>query len=69
MTRREVKMKYDFSGWASRNDLKCSDGRTIRRDAFKDCNGKKVPLVTMHKHDDVENELGHAYMENRPEGV
>ena len=69
MTRREVKMKYDFSGWASRNDLKCSDGRTIRRDAFKDCNGKKVPLVWMHKHDDVENVLGHAYLENRPEGV
>ena len=62
-------MKYDFSGWASRNDLKCSDGRTIRRDAFKDCNGKKVPLVWMHKHDDVENVLGHAYLENRPEGV
>ena len=62
-------MKYDFSGWASRNDLLCSDGRTIRRDAFKDCNGKKVPLVWMHKHDDVENVLGHAYLENRPEGV
>ena len=62
-------MKYDFSGWASRNDLRCSDGRTIRRDAFKDCNGKKVPLVWMHKHDDVENVLGHAYLENRPEGV
>lgn len=62
-------MKYDFSGWASRNDLLCSDGRTIRRGAFKDCDGKKVPLVWMHKHDDVENVLGHAYLENRPEGV
>lgn len=61
--------KYDFGGWATRNDLKCSDGRTIRRDAFADDNGKDVPLVWNHQHDDVENVLGHAYLENRSNGV
>lgn len=61
--------KYDFSGWATRNDLKCSDGRTIRRDAFADQNGKIVPLVWMHMHNDPANVLGHALLENRPEGV
>lgn len=60
---------YDFSGWATRNDLKCSDGRTIRRDAFKDCDGKTVPLVWNHDHNDPTNVLGHALLENRPEGV
>lgn len=60
---------YDFSGWATRNDIKCSDGRTIRRDAFKECDGKTVPLVWMHGHNDVSNVLGHAILENRPEGV
>ena len=69
MKRRNFKMKYDFSGWASKNDILCSDGRTIRRDAFKDCNGKIVPLVWMHQHNDVSNVLGHALLENRPEGV
>ena len=61
--------KFDFSGWATRNDLKCSDGRTIRRDAFKDCDGKKVPLVWNHNHDDPNNILGQVLLENRPEGV
>ena len=61
--------KYDFSGWATRNDLKCSDGRTIRRDAFKDCDGMTVPLVWQHQHNEPANVLGHALLENRPEGV
>ena len=60
---------YDFSGWATRNDLKCSDGRTIRRNAFKDCDGIEVPLVWNHSHGSPENVLGHAMLENRPEGV
>ena len=60
---------YDFSGWATRNDIRCADGRTIRRDAFKDDDGKVVPLVWMHGHGDVSNVLGHALLENRPEGV
>lgn len=61
--------KYDFSGWATRNDLVCSDGRTIRRDAFKDCDGKTVPLVWNHQHNDPTNVLGHALLENRKDGV
>lgn len=61
--------KYDFSGWATRNDLKCSDGRTIRRDAFKECDGQKVPLVWSHVHNDPEMVLGHAILYNNPEGV
>lgn len=61
--------KYDFSGWATKNDLKCSDGRIIRRDAFKDNDGKVVPLVWNHQHYDVTNVLGHALLENREEGV
>ena len=60
---------WDFSGWATRNDLKCSDGRTIRRDAFKDCDGMTVPLVYQHQHNFPENVLGHALLENRKEGV
>jgi len=60
---------YDFGGWATRNDLKCADGRTIRRDAFKDCDGTKVPLVWNHQHNSSQNILGHALLENRPEGV
>ena len=59
----------DFSGWATRNDLKCSDGRVIRRDAFKHDDGIKVPLVWNHQHKDPRNVLGHAWLENRPEGV
>lgn len=61
--------KWDFSGWATRNDLHCSDGRTIRRDAFKDCDGKTVPIFWNHQHDSVDNVLGHGLLENRSEGV
>ena len=61
--------KYDFHGWATRNDLRCSDGRIIRRDAFKQCDGKIVPLVWNHRHDDPTNVLGHALLENREDGV
>lgn len=60
---------YDFCGWATRNDLTCSDGRVIRRDAFKAQDGAKVPLVWAHQHNDSENVLGHAFLENRAEGV
>ena len=60
---------YHFSGWATKNDLKCADGRTIRRDAFKDNNGQTVPLVWQHQHNDPANVLGHALLENRNEGV
>lgn len=60
---------YDFSGWATRNNLKCSDGRVIMRDAFKDNDGKKVPLVWNHCHNEPFNVLGHALLENREEGV
>ena len=61
--------KYDFSGWATRNDIKCADGLTIRQDAFADCDGVTVPLVYMHDHKDPENVLGHAMLENREDGV
>lgn len=60
---------YDFSGWATRNDLKCSDGRIIRKDAFKANDGQKVPLVWNHQHSDPNEVLGHALLENRDEGV
>ena len=60
---------YDFSGYATRNDLQCSDGRTIRQDAFKEMDGKTVPLVWHHRHDGPENVLGHALLENRKDGV
>lgn len=62
-------MDYDFCGWATRNDCLCSDGRVIRRDAFKENDGKKVPLVWNHNHSDPSNVLGHALLQNRPEGV
>ena len=62
-------MKFDFSGWASRNNMLCSDGRTIIKDAFKDCDGKTVPLVWSHIHDDPDMVLGHAVLENRNEGL
>lgn len=62
-------VKCDFSGWATRNDLKCSDGRIIRKDAFKDCDGITVPLVWNHSHNDPFNCLGHALLQNRDEGV
>lgn len=61
--------KYDFSGWATRNNLRCSDGRTIMKDAFKDCDGKRVPMVWNHDHNDPLAVLGHALLKNRPEGV
>ena len=63
------KFDYDFSGWATRNDVRCSDGRTIRSGAFADCDGKIVPLVWNHQHNDVNNVLGHALLKCRPEGV
>ena len=62
-------MKYDFSGWATKNNLKCSDGRTILRDAFKHNDGQTVPLVWNHQHNDPLNVLGHALLENRDSGV
>lgn len=62
-------MKYDFSGWATRNNVKCADGRTIMKDAFEECDGQKVPLVWSHQHDGATNILGHALLENRNEGV
>ena len=62
-------MEYDFSGWATRNDIQCSDGRTIKRDAFKQNNGQEVPLVWNHRHDDPNEVLGHALLENREDGV
>lgn len=63
------KVKYDFGGYATRNDLKCSDGRTIRKDAFKENDGDTVPLVWHHMHNDPANILGHAVLENREDGV
>lgn len=60
---------YDFCGWATRNNVRCSDGRIIMRDAFADCDGKTVPLVWNHRHDDPYNVLGHALLENREDGV
>lgn len=62
-------MKYDFCGWATKNDLKCSDGRIIKHGAFKVNDGKKVPLVWNHQHDKPGTILGHAILENRKEGV
>lgn len=62
-------MGYDFSGYATKNDLTCGDGRIIRRDAFKDCDGTTVPLVWHHVHNDPMNVLGHADLENRADGV
>lgn len=61
--------KYDFSGWATRNDLLCGDGRTIRKNAFKDNDGKTVPLVWNHDHSNADAVLGHALLENRDDGV
>lgn len=61
--------KYDFVGWATRNDLQCSDGRIIRHNAFADCDGKRVPLVWNHQHNDIANVIGYADLENNPGGV
>lgn len=61
--------KFDFRGWATVHDVRCTDGRTIEKDAFKHCDKKKVPLVWSHQHNDPTNVLGHAYLEYRPEGI
>ena len=61
--------KIDFSGWATKNDLRCGDGRTIRKDAFKDCDGKTVPLIWNHDHSNPDAVLGHALLANREDGV
>ena len=61
--------KFDFSGWATKANLKCSDGRTIMKDAFKHNDGQTVPLVWNHQHNDPNEVLGHALLENRDEGV
>ena len=61
--------KPDFSGWATKFDIKCADGRTIRKGAFDGCDGKTVPLVWQHQHDSIENVLGHAVLEKRDEGI
>ena len=62
-------MEYDFGGYATRNDIECSDGRVIRKDAFKDQDHTKVPMVYMHDHMAINNVLGHCLLENRPDGV
>ena len=62
-------MEYDFSGWATRNNIECSDGRIIMKDAFKNDDGLKVPLVWNHQHNSPDEVLGHALLENRDEGV
>lgn len=62
-------MKFDFSGWATKNDIVCGDGRIIRQDAFKDNDGEVVPLVWNHQHNDVSNILGHALLRNEKDGV
>ena len=64
-----AKEKYDFSGWATRFNVKCADGRTIRNDAFNDCDGEIVPLIWSHDHDTPSNILGHALLECHPNGV
>ena len=61
--------KPDFKGWATRNGLRCSDGRTIGRDAFKDQDGQQVTMVWQHRHDDPDYVIGHAILHNAPEGV
>ena len=62
-------MDFDFCGYATKNDLRCADGRVIRHDAFKDNDGETVPLVWQHVHTDPTNVLGHALLENRDDGV
>lgn len=64
-----MKNNYDFSGWATKNNIQCSDGRTIMKDAFKQNDGQKVPLVWNHQHNDPSEVLGHALLENRADGV
>ena len=62
-------MDYDFSGYVTKNDVRCSDGRIIRHGAFADCDGTRVPLVWQHVHDDPNNVLGYVDLENRDDGV
>lgn len=69
MSKEATKMHYDICGWATRNDVRCKDGRIIRHNAFKDCHGKIVPLIFQHNHSDVQAVLGNALLEHRPEGV
>ena len=64
-----MEKKFDFSGWATKANIKCADGRTIMPNAFEHDNGKTVPLVWNHQHDNPNEVLGHALLENRPEGV
>ena len=64
-----AKGTYDFSGYATKNGIKCSDGRTILKDAFKGQDGQTVPLVWQHLHNEPQNVLGHALLENREDGV
>ena len=65
----ETNVKYDFGGYATRNDMRCSDGLTIRHGAFNDCDGETVPLVWSHQHGSPTNVLGKCILENRPDGV
>lgn len=69
MEEMDLMEQYDFVGWATRNNLKCSDGRTIRKDAFKHCDGQTVPLMWGHQHNDPERVLGHALLKNDEDGV
>ena len=69
LERRMKKEKFDFGGWATKNDLLCADGRTIRKNAFKDDDGRTVPLVYQHDHSDPTRVIGHALLENREDGV
>ena len=62
-------MIYDFSGYATKNDILCDDGRVIKQNAFKDCDGMQVPLVYNHDHKSLDNVIGHVTLENRPDGV
>ena len=64
-----MSFKYDFAGWATKYDIKCTDGRTIRHGAFSGCNGRLVPLVFQHNHNDISNVLGKVLLEGRPEGM
>lgn len=64
-----AKQEYDFVGWATKNDIRCSDGRTIRHNAFIDNDGKRVPLVWNHNHNDIDNVLGYAILKNADDGV
>ena len=64
-----VDKNYDFSGYATRYNIHCSDGRTIKPESFKHCDGARVPLVWNHQHDSVDNVLGHADLESRPDGI